>query len=91
MVVARKSSDFGPVFVKCQPPFLDYTDLYAAKRVLRARERRNCVIIGLNIARAYRTQCCKPFQTFQVLEMDAGANVLNVPNIGIREIQYGDT
>jgi hypothetical protein len=32
------------------------------------------------IARAYCIQRCKPFQTFQALEMDAGAKVLNFPS-----------
>ncbi len=31
----------------------------------------------ITFAHAYGTQCCKPFLTFQVLEMDAGANVLS--------------
>ncbi len=57
---------------------------YAAKRKLRACQRTNCATIGLSravpFARAYGTECCKPFQTFQVLEMDGGANVLNFPN-----------
>ncbi len=35
----------------------------------------------------HTVQCCKPFQTFQVLEMDAGANVLNIPNTTIHTLE----